>query len=249
MKKLLIICSILSAVSVISLVWFWYFPEDNTITEKNGFTYYHDKELGLSVVLFKQPLDIYLQNPVTRTLAEVSIDQKYRAAINGSYFTPEYTHAGLFYKNNTTTVPLAKLDRQVSAVVLIASTSVQFVSVHEFDPQMLASSTMAFQTGPLVISNNTIATTSIDNSLNGQGSYLRTLLGTTESGHAFFVTIRTRKNLSEIARTVLSLKLFANDTISVVNLDGGPSTALYSPEIPELNFRETKYLPIIIGVR
>lgn len=249
MKKLITIASLLLAATTATLFWFWYFPEDSSIVEKNGLTYYHEKEFGLTVVLFTQPMDFYLQNPVTQTIAEVSADQKYRAAINGSYFTPEYTHAGLLYKNDTTTVPLAKLDRQVSAIVSMSSTSMEFIPVSEFKSELLASSTLAFQTGPLVIIKNTITTSSINTSLNGTGTYARTLLGKTESGQTFFVIVTARKNLTEIAAKLLSLKLFANDTISVINLDGGPSTALYTLEMSSLNFRETKYLPIIIGVR
>lgn len=249
MKKLLIVISCLFVVTTMGLIWFWYFPEDNTIVEKDDITYYHEKESGLTVVLFKQPIDFYIQSQVTQTLAEASNIHKYKAAINGSYFTPTYEHAGLLYQNNTTTVPLARLDTQLSAVVLLADTSVQIIPMDEFTSEMLASTTVAFQTGPLVIFKNTIATSSINNSLNGNGEYTRTLLGRTESNQAFFVIVSTRKTLTEIAEKLLTLKLFANNAISVVNLDGGPSTALFVRERPELNFRETKYLPIILGIR
>ncbi len=249
MRKLLVIISCLFVTLFMGLLWFWYFPEDNTIVEKNNLTYYHEKDAGLTVVLFKEPINFYIQSQVTQTISEASRIHGYKVAINGSYFTPTYKHAGLLYNNNTTTVPLARLDHQLSAVVLAASTSLQFVPVSEFTTNMLASTTLAFQTGPLVIAKNVIAADSINESLNGNGEYMRTLLGKTENDQAFFVIVSARKTLPDIAAKLLSLKLFANDTISVVNLDGGPSTALFVRDRPELNFREAKYLPIIIGIR
>lgn len=249
MKKSLFISLLACLLVALGLAWSWYFPENAVITEQNGLTYYHEKEFGLTVVVSKQPIDLFVQNPVTQTLAEVSEAQKYRVAINGSYFTPTYEHAGLLYLNQETVVPLARRDEQLSAIVSLLDQSLQITPALEFNTSTLPSTTFAFQTGPQLIAENRLVSTAIDNSLNGHGEYQRTLLGFTQSGQTFLAIITTRKTLTEIANKLLSLKLFNNDTISVVNLDGGPSTALYAPEKPELEFRATKYLPIVIGIR
>lgn len=228
---------------------FWHKPATHTIVA-GDITYYHDETAALTVVRFKKPLDIYIQTPATKRLNEVANEQQYRVAINGSFFTVTSEHAGLLYRNGTTTVPLAPQDKQLSAVVSIdASSTITMKPISEFKNTDLAGKTTAFQTGPLVIVNNHTATSSIANSLNGEGNYARTVLGTTASGQTFFAIFSERRTLFEVAAALQSLKLFAHDTITAVNLDGGPSTALYTPEQPQLHFMSTKFLPIIIGIK
>ena len=55
--------------------------------------------------------------------------------------------------------------------------------------------------------------------------------------------------LDELGHYLTSLAVFANKRLDVVNLDGGPSVALYVEKYPELNYNAEARLPILLGVK
>ncbi len=215
--------------------------------------YYKDDAFGLNVVIFKNTIDFYYQVDEKKTLKELGNANNLIFATNGGYFTEDYSHAGLLMINNTIEVPIARLDKQVTHIVTIDSdaNTIDFAEAKIFDPQKYINNDnfIAFQTGPLIIQNNIVQNTYIDSSPNGTGSYLRTVLGITKSGKRFFATVTIPNDLKSIAKKLLELPLFKDEIISVVNLDGGSSTAMFSSENNDFNFRTYKQLPIILGVK
>ena len=105
-----------------------------------------------------------------------------------------------------------------------------------------------FQTGPLVIQDNKISSEYINSSLNGQGSYIRTLIGYTETEKFVVITTRFYK-LEDVANEILNLEIFKEKKVNLMNLYGGPSTAIYSKDYSAINFNETKKLRLVIRVK
>lgn len=227
-------------------------PEKIGTSTTTRFTYYHDDDFGLELVLFHAPLEINYQTTPRLSLEELAKKNKYALAVNGNYFTPELTPAGLFAKNDLVEVPLAPRDTQLTHVVSLDATStITFIPAASFATSSYQPTRgrVLFQTGPLMIEKNQITENYITKSLNGTGQYPRTLLGTTENGATFFAVSTRAHDLTTLAQKILDLDLFKNEIVSVINLDGGPSTALYSAEKSNFNVRVYKTLPLIFGVK
>ena len=106
-----------------------------------------------------------------------------------------------------------------------------------------------FQTGPLVIQANVLDMPSIHQSINGLRSHQRTLLGYTEEDKLkFFITVRKSERLDTLGEYLLKLSIFEGKTLSVINLDGGPSVALATQSHPEINHNEQAVLPILFAL-
>ena len=132
-----------------------------------------------------------------------------------------YDHAGgviLFLPNNETLPDCA--DRKINSGSFDCST---------------------FQAWPLVLTWWHIL--DILDSWHADEPHERTLIGTTEEGKIYFF-IFTEKVSLKVAWESIKLR-FPNDNMSVLNLDGGPSTAYYDGEN---GFWQNKKLPIILRI-
>lgn len=98
-----------------------------------------------------------------------------------------------------------------------------------------------FQAGPLVLSGNMLQ--AFPHSWHANESHERTLMGKTDSGRIYFFVFTEPKTLSEVGKSIQTE--FSHDPITLINLDGWPSTAYYDGTY---GFRENENLPIILRV-
>lgn len=101
-----------------------------------------------------------------------------------------------------------------------------------------------FQSWPLVLSGNILQPFS--DSWHARGPHERTLLGKTQSGKVYFFIFEKPVSLTEVADIIVKDDRFTIDPITLLNLDGWPSTAYYDGEN---GFRENAKLPIIFLIR
>ena len=212
---------------------------------------YNSDIYDITIVGFKENFEIIYDPQKPPTLKQAGQKYGYRYLINGSYFEGSRVHAGWLSIFGIQHAPL-KDDRQLSHMAVL-DTSVGYVDfpcLGLWDSSMTCKTSIEFQTGPLVIYANTVDTLSINASINGKSSHLRTFLAyTEEDGMKYFIISRQVGSLALMAEHLLSLPLFAGKTLSVMNLDGGSSTALYSQNHPELNFNINRPLPILLGIK
>ena len=221
-------------------------------TMLDGETVVYNSDLyDITIVGFKENFEIIYDPQEPPTLKQAGQKHSYRYLINGSYFEGSRVHAGWLSIFGTQHTPL-KEDQQLTHLSVLDTSVgyIDFPGLDLWDSSMTSGTSIEFQTGPLVIYANTVDTLSINASINGNGSHLRTFLAyTEEDGMKYFIISRQIGPLADMGVHLLSLPLFAGRTLSVINLDGGSSTALYSQNHPELNFNVNKPLPILLGIK
>ncbi len=213
---------------------------------------YEFNQYGMTIAQLSGGFDlIYIPEKadVVKTLAE---EQNYQYVINGSFFDGTYAkakHAGWLWVLGKNYAPI-KQDPQLThiAVYNTKNQQIQFVDYQNFTPSR-SNEVIEFQSGPIVVENNQVAKTYIANSLNGSAPYTRSLLAVTDNRTKYFITVRKPIRLDDLANYLLSLEIFAGKRLDVLNLDGGPSVALYSRELINLRYNDTAQLPILLGVR
>lgn len=225
--------------------------QNGKTTVENGGLVYNSEKYGMSIVGFDGNFEIIYEPVQPLSLKETAEKHPFTYIMNGSYFEGSRVHAGWLSIFGDQRTPL-KADRQLTHLSVLDTTLgyLDFPDLDLWDSSMTSISTIEFQTGPLVIYKNQIDTLSIQASINGESSHLRTLLAyTAEDDMKYFIISRRVGPLDKMAEHLLSLTLFEGKTLSVMNLDGGSSTALYSRNHPELNFNIHRPLPILLGVR
>jgi len=259
MKRLKIVRILLLGTILISfMACSSYLPRYKSVEQRVGKTLsdgdiiiYNSDLYDLTIVGFKDNFEIIYEPEQPLSLKEAGDKYTFRYLINGSYFEASRVHAGWLSIFGTQYTPL-KDDRQLSHMAVLDTSVgyIDFPSLDLWDSSMTNQTSIEFQTGPLVIDANAVDTLSIHASINGEGSHLRTFLAyTEEDGIKYFIISRQTGQLDLMAKHLLSLPLFAGKTLSVMNLDGGSSTALYSRKHPELNFNVNRPLPILLGLR
>ena len=212
---------------------------------------YNSDLYDITVVGFKSNFDIVYEPQQPSSLKQAGQKQPYLYIINGSYFEGSRVHAGWLSIFGVEQTPLKK-DRQLTHMAVLDTTSgrVDFYGLDVWDTSWTRAETIEFQTGPLVIDSNSLDTLSINASINGKSAHLRTLLAyTAEDTMKYFIISRQPGSLDQMGEYLLSLPLFQGKTLSVMNLDGGSSTALFSQKHPELNFNVKRPLPILLGIK
>ena len=220
-------------------------------TQISNISYTLDNANDIYVVKFSEPIKIKYDTSGETSFRNNALLSNFKIAINGGYFRDDLTHAGLLAFDGEIIESLARTDTQVTHVVVFNSTtnSLDVLLAKDFNLDLaLDKNNLLFQTGPLVIQSNNIQNDFIENSLNGSGKYRRSLLGFTENGEKFFVATRRTFDLKTLAQKILEFPVFQNTKISVVNLDGGSSVALYAKDNEDFTFGTARELPIILGV-
>ncbi len=216
--------------------------------------WYQDSDKQFNLAIFSKPLTITFTAQNAQTLKEQSILDGYSLAVNGSYYRGSYIeaeHSGLLQikgKKLWDMVP----DSQLTQVVIYdeQADSLQFMPTSEIKlTDYKADKYTLFQTGPLLIKNGVVQSAEIAASLNGSGRYLRTVMGVTDDGQKFVLVTRINFTLGDLASMVLSFPIFQNKHVTLVNLDGGTSTAMYSRDLDQFNYQESSRLPVVIGVK
>jgi len=225
-------------------------PVENVRTMDGDILMLSTAAFGMTLIGFTGNFQLLYEPTNPLTLEEAAGKTPYRYIINGSYFEGSRVHAGWLSVFGVQHTPL-KPDRQLSHVAVLDTslTYLDFPDLGLWDTSMTQTRTLEFQTGPLVIHHSQLDTTSIQASINGLGSHLRTLMATTrEDGMIYFIISREPCRLDDLGDHLLSLDVFSGKTLDVMNLDGGSSTALYSRNHPELNFNTKRALPLFLGI-
>lgn len=206
---------------------------------------------NISIVAFRTIFEIVYEPSQTLSIHQVGQNFKYRYLVNGSFFEWSGKHAGWLSISGNKHMPW-KHDRQLTHIAILNTTTGEMVfkSAELWEPSMSDKANIEFQTGPLVIQGNVLDMPSIRQSINGQRSHQRTLLGyTKEDKMKFFITVRKPERLDKLGEYLLKLSIFEAKTLSVINLDGGPSVALHTQAHPEMNHNGGAILPILFALR
>ena len=215
----------------------------------NKLDYFVDNDLGVNIILVKEVKSIeLLQNSELLDTFEVFKNKEYGVVFNGGYFDQNKNHAGLLNIFGEEIVPLSQADKQVTQVVQINRDSLNFLNKNQYINLKDKEDSIFFQTGPKILDKNIILHNEIENSINGNGSYKRTLIGKTSQNEIFVVATKKPYSLKEISEIIIKKTIFSGKELSVVNLDGGYSVSLVSEE-NDLNIGINKRLPFLIGIK
>jgi exopolysaccharide biosynthesis protein len=223
--------------------------------ESNEIKWYQDSKRSYILAVFTKPLDLFMQTQPVADVAEVANQQKWSLAVNGGYFYwqgSRAVHSGLLIVDGRSLFGLVNDSRQQVTHVLIhdaVAATIKMQPAHEVDVNLLKQPGItAIQSGPLILQDNIIQTELIDNSANGTGRYIRTILGTTSDGRTFVFVAKSPVTLTQSAEILLQLEPLKNTKLTAINLDGGSSTAVFSQN-QEFNFFANKKLPFLLGVK
>jgi uncharacterized protein YigE (DUF2233 family) len=228
-------------------------PEIDLEIEKPDyvFDYYSNHDLGIYAAKFDSEsvsLEYLSQMDLAKSTSE-HLDESNSSTsilINAGYFTPEFSHIGLLAESGDISSSLSFNNPQANAVVQFNNGTLSdfmandYVYSNEVD--------LAFQTGPLIIKDNIIQSESINNSLNGNGTYLRSVVGYSDEGYGFILASINTVALSTIGEFLINEDVFFTGNITAVNLDGGSSVSFASSENEEFGYRRDKKLPYYIKI-
>jgi hypothetical protein len=207
-------------------------------------TTYSDSDLTFVVGEFD--LEIFYDPKNSKTLKTLAAEANYDYLINGGFFTQTLTYAGGLIIDGEIENNLAPLDKQLSHMFINAG---NYGVVETSNYNLQSNHPLAFQTGPLIINQDIVQDKFINAALNGTGDYIRSFLGYTNSGKLLFGITKKRMSLFELAEKLLKNPDLQSENITIINLDGGTSTALFSKDQSKINYGEFKTLPILLGFR
>ncbi len=225
--------------------------------EDEEFKWFLSQDKSFTVVVFNNhDLDIRFTAENAQSLKEQTQSEEWKMAINGGYFAGSLISAtpigGLSIRGEVLTEVVNDSQNQITQVVIFdhEQLKLNIVPLSQFSSSAYADSRYSyFQTGPLVLKDNQLQSTQIKDSINGVDKYLRAVVGITDKGEIVLGVSRIAMSLEEFANKLLSVETLADRKVTLVNLDGGSSTAIFSPELDQFNFGENKRLPYVIGVK
>jgi hypothetical protein len=223
--------------------------ENVDVIDENNFTLITNEDIGVRLTISKlSPSLIYDQNQ-TSTVKDIGITNKFEVMTNGGFFLEDNQYAGALIIDSKILSQPAPLDTQLSHVVTFdpISKTYEFIPTTKFN--INNGYDLAFQTGPLMILDNIRQDEYISNAINGSGEYLMTFFGVTDEAEVISGITTKKISLELLSDYLLSLDLFQNKKITVINLDGGSSVALYLGESNQKNFGQFKILPVLLGFK
>ncbi|MCI0494124.1 phosphodiester glycosidase family protein, partial [candidate division KSB1 bacterium] len=225
-------------------------PDKSLKNDPHQISIYEKYEM--TVVSISDTFDFVFIPKNAKSIKSVAKKGNFKIMINGSFFSGTRLtarHAGWLRLFGKTFSPIGQ-DRQVSHIFRynLDEKKSELIPYQKFIPTD-DNRSIEFQTGPLVVDSNKVAQKYIAESINGLSKHVRTLLAITDKRHFHFITVRERVSLDELGNYLTSLAIFANQRLDVVNLDGGPSVALYVEKYPELNYNADARLPILLGAK
>ena len=195
----------------------------------------------------------FIYNPVKpASLKEIAEKGSWNVLVNASYFAGSASkakHVGLLNIYGKL-IAQKEYDKQLTHIVRYNKklNSIFFYDYNGYEP-VNDSSTLEIQTGPIVIENNKLASNYISACINGGRKAERTLIAAIDDKPAFFIVVRDKVSLTELGNFLLQVPIFAGKKLDVMNLDGGSSTSLYLSNFPQLNFKDSKQLPFLLGIK
>jgi hypothetical protein len=225
----------------------------------NNFKVYNYENLNMTMIVTKNEFDFNYIPIGSVHFLELVDNANYTYALNGSFFgrhANSTEHAGYLNYWGLELTPVKYIDEedkpQLTHIVRYDKSdgSLVFIPRNGFEPSVVKKTVLEFQTGPIVVDNNIIQTEHIFSSKNGRTQHLRTLMGYNhKTNEKIFIVVKTPMSLQQIANIVLNMEVLKEHNISIINLDGGSSTTFYSRRYPELNWKQDKSIPIVIGMR
>jgi uncharacterized protein YigE (DUF2233 family) len=163
------------------------------------------------------------------------------SCINSGFFLEDGSHAGLLTVKGFKYVALAPNDKQLTHVVKYKDNTISFVpnSQYTFD----STTDFEFQAGPLFVDNGSIRDELINASPNGNLLTFRSFIGL-KTDNKIFIGVTTKQ--VELKTLGNELKKLLGENITVMNLDGGSSVAVYFRDSSLNSFGTSKILPNFI---
>lgn len=225
---------------------------DETIKDGN-ITVYNYKLADVTIVTVPDTLDFIFEPKDVKPFEETAKENNFRYMINSTYFAGSNinaTHCGRLKIYEKVIAPDIMYDKQLKYIATF-NRKEHKIEYAYFEKHKMSDdpNTLEFQTGPLVIENNTLADTAIKSSINWARKTKRTLIASLDNKEIFLVIVRDNVDMIELGRFLLKLSVFKNGKLDVMNLDGGSSTALYSKNNPKLGYRLSSRLPFSIGIK
>jgi len=221
--------------------------EEKKAVELEGFYSIDSGQILIS--FFEGKISHFYDPKIQNTIYEIAQKNNLSLAINGGFFLPNKSFAGLLYQDKEIKSKISYDDPQVTQLVYVDfRDNIFFRSIEEFDPEELQFFKIVFQTGPIFLKDNIFQENYVNISLNGNSYHLRSFWGVTSKDRKFLGITLKQYNLKDLSERLLKSSIFSNENISVVNLDGGSSVSVFSKDYPELNYGLTKKVPSVIGI-
>jgi uncharacterized protein YigE (DUF2233 family) len=195
----------------------------------------------------------HIEGTVPSLRQKAASSTEFSLVFNGAYHDGNYAKAtleGLFFVDGKTKSDLKPNDRQLTHVFSLDRNG-RLAAVREASEALnekLDATGAHIQSGPLMLDDGKLATRFIEGSLNGSDAYKRTALGRTRAGETVIVIAKTPRTLPELAKIVLSANDYASRGLTLINLDGGPSTAIHTNAVRGLSYGADKITPVGFGL-
>jgi hypothetical protein len=243
--------------SVLTVLWFGVLQAqtlrspDTTFVD-GQYRVYLFRQFDMTILTVPNGFNYLFTPKAVPSLLSVAQAGQHRFMINGSFFDGtrlDAQHSGWLHILGQSFGSVWD-NRQLTHIVRFDKNSgtMEFIASKAFKPSQDDRS-IEFQTGPLVIENNEVALPLISHSINGSGRYTRTLIAVCNRNEIMFITVRKPVSLDVLARFLLTLSIFDQKRLNVVNLDGGPSVAFYARAFPKLNYNVDDHLPLLLGIQ
>jgi Phosphodiester glycosidase len=207
----------------------------------------------MTIIEAPHGFEVFFDSGATHTARDLYISGS--TVINGSYFW--VTDSGVYYpawywEKFRQSMMIPGIWKQLNPVYDDPNIT-HFVGISWSELKIFANSEFkrnagpydfSFQAGPLILSGNTLQ--DFGKSWHANEPHERTLVGKTQSGKVYFFLSRKQLSLTEAGEQIRLDPRFWQDPITVLNLDGWPSTAYYDGIH---GFREDKNLPIFFKIR
>lgn len=228
----------------------WSFADREALPVPEGLSFFRqsardgERKVAMSVVSFALAKHsfVVMDNPEGRfNLGSASRKRGVLAAVNGGYFHEDRTPLGLVVRQGVTLHPLEK-SRLLGGLVVVAGPGpVALRRTAEF--RAGTAPREALQAGPFLVDDARPVA-----GLEATRSAARTVVFTTTTGRAGFMTLRNA-TLAETAALLASEGLFSEGRISrALNLDGGTSSALWVDGADPYYEREWKGVRNYLGI-
>lgn len=230
-------------------------PEAACTTNKSAsFNWSVCEDNSVWVIETQQPLIAFYTSQDVPTFREkTAASPQFAAVVNGAYHNGNYAAPVMEGLLTIASDEISKMkidDRQLTHIMSINTKGkVANISPASALPDDYPRPDYTYtQSGPLILSRGEPALSSIATSLNGTDAYKRTAIGVTDAGDTVIVIAKTPRTLPELALIVLEINDYRERRLTLLNFDGGPSTAVHSLESDRLTYGADKVTPVGFGI-
>lgn len=226
------------------------------LIESDGYTWYQPATNTMNVIVLKdKDLEVVFTEENAQSLKEQARSERFEVVLNGGYFLGTNLDADpiglLQIRGEVLSNRVQDSQNQVTQIIVFdhEEKSLSIFPWNEFDDeQYMQEKYSIIQAGPLVMKDGQLQETAIAESINGSDPYLRTLIGYTNEGEMLLLVTRISYSLPDLVKELQRYPITENKQLTLVNLDGGSSTAMHVPDLLQFSFGENKRLPYVIGI-